>query len=110
MSDWPLSALLRFGSLASIAAVAAACGHAPTSGANIIVANDAPPDHCERLGHIEGRAATGPLSFQEASRYAERDLREAAARRGATHVQVTHRDEPGVTTVAYAGIAFRCDD
>lgn len=85
------------------------CGHSPTRPADVVVSPDAAANGCELIGRVQGRAATGPLSLQEAADNAEADLRAAAARRGATYVRATHRAEPGMTTVVVEGEAYRCD-
>jgi len=86
-----------------------ACGHAPVRATQVVVAEQVPGESCERIGEVEGRAATGPLSLREATREAERALQDAAARRGATHVHLNRREEPGMTTVVLGGTAYRCD-
>jgi hypothetical protein len=87
-----------------------ACGHAPTAAREVRLTEERPPEGCERLGRVEGREATGPLSFQEASRRAEDELKREAAARGGTVVHVERREEPGVTTVVVGGTAYRCPD
>jgi hypothetical protein len=86
----------------------AACGHAPTAAREVRLTEDPPPAGCERLGRVEAREATGFLSFQDASRRAEDELRREAASRGATLVHVDRREEPGVTTIVLGGVAYRC--
>jgi hypothetical protein len=88
----------------------AACAHAPRRADEVVIVDGAGPEGCERVGRVEGRAATGPLSFQEAARNAARDLQREAARRGATHVHITRRNEPGATTVVVGGTAYHCGD
>ncbi len=90
-----------------VLAVFAGCGHTPGAARDVQLTVDAPAG-CERVGRIEAREATGPLSFSDASRAAEDELRREAAARGATVVRVEERSEPGTTTVVLKGTAFRC--
>jgi len=79
------------------------------------VLREAPDEACERLGAMAVRTSTDllmPEDFLHAS--AEKELRERAAERGATHLVVEPSSSPA--TVAYAtsalvsGVAYRCAD
>jgi len=77
------------------------------------VVREAPDEACERLGPMAVRTSTDLLISEDVLHAsAEKELRERAAVRGATHLVVDPSSIPA--TVAYAssalasGVAYRC--
>ena len=73
----------------------------------VLVRDYAPVANCEALGEVRGSSMMGGILANAAHDKAIRKLKERAAERGATHVQIID-SASGYSGARMVGAAFRC--